>query len=477
MARVEFGLTGGLSRAQLRDLEECVVKMLAETGLACEHEPTVEAATAEQGVRFENGRLRFSSEVVEAAIAQARAAGAKAPPEERLRVTTAWTCFNIIDMGTDEVRASTARDAVEMLKLAASFNEDGPPPVYPTDLHERIQVPWLEKTCLETAPGFGGAMVSLEPEAIRWLGELYAAAGRRYPLVLQFVISPLRLDHLALDLFWQFRDDPKVAVWPSLCPIPVGGLTAPLTTPGLIAQSVAESLGGYIVTDRMGLLEADARLPVRVDYGDMRDLTVAYSLPENVMVQVLLRDVAEYFAGYRLDFIYLDTNAKRPDAHAALDRTAYMLMLGLAGFRHFLMGAGQLSMDEVFSPAAFMIDMEMGRYVQRVLDGMSWSGTPGEIARQVAEGVAEGHFLAHPSTLEARASFFTSKLFLRNNVGQWRGAGEPTVEALALEQAREAIASYHYEPQPHDQQALDHVFQEAARALGVDLDSQPLPRR
>ncbi|NIR02148.1 MAG: hypothetical protein GTN78_18460, partial [Gemmatimonadales bacterium] len=97
-----------------------------------------------------------------------------------------------------------------------------------------------------------------------------------------------------------------------------------------------------------------------------------------------------------------------------------MLMLGLAGFRHFYMGAGQMSMDEIFSPAQFIIDMEIGRYVQHVLDGMKWSGSSEEIAEAVAEGVAEGNYLTHPTTLESLPDFFDSWLFRRDNVGRWR---------------------------------------------------------
>ena len=476
MANIRFSLSGGLSSGQLAALHGAVVAILRDTGLACEHAATVEAVTAQRGVDFHGGRLRFSPETVEACIEQCRAAGRRRRPETRLRVTSAWTCFNIIDMDTDEVRASTARDAVDMLKLAASFNDDGPPPVYPCDLDERIQVLWLEKACIEHTPGFGGAMVSHNPETIRWLGELHAAAGRRYPLSLQFVISPLRLDHLALDLFLKFRDDPLIEVRPSICPIPTGGMTAPLTPAGLLAQSLAESLGGMIVARRLGLVDDDALLPVRTDFGDMRDLTVAYSLPDNVMIQVLLRDAAEHFGGYRLDFIYLNTNAKRPDAAAAVDRMAYMLMLGLAGFRHFFMGAGQMSMDEIFSPAQFMLDMEIGRYVQCILDGISW-GDCGGVPQAVAEGVADGNFLAHPTTLEMLPRVFRSDLFRRSNVGQWRAEGSRRVEELARDRARETIASYRFELEPARTEAMNRVFENACRALGVDPGSQPLPER
>ncbi len=476
MERIGFSLSGGLRPNHIQMIHDAVLRILADVGIACQHEPTVAAVTAEEGIAFSDGRLRFAAEVVEESIEGLRARGRRLRPQERIRVTGPWTCFNIMDMQTNEVRASTAADAIEMLKLVASFNDEGPPAVYPCDVDDRVQVLWLEKACLETTGGLGGAMITHEPEAIRWLGELHAAAGRRYVLGLQFVISPLTLDHVALELFWQFRDDPLLGVEASICPIPLGGITAPLTAPGLLAQSLAESLAGWIVADRLGLTHPDWVLPIRVDFGDMRDLTVAYSLPQNVMVQVLLQDLGEHFAGYRLDWVYLDTNAKRADSLAAVDRTAYMLMLGLAGFRHFFMGAGQMSMDEIFSPAQFIIDMEIGRYVQHILDGMKWSGSSREIAKAVAEGVAEGNYLTHPTTLESLPDFFDSWLFRRDNVGRWRAAGEPTVEQLALERARKAIESYQHEIDAATQQELDRIFGNACRSLGVDVAAQPSPR-
>jgi trimethylamine:corrinoid methyltransferase-like protein len=474
MEMIQFGLSGGLSSQQIAMIHDAVLAILEDTGLACGHAPTVAAVTASEGVRFEGGRLRFSPDLVEATIERARAAGRRGTPAERVSVGAPWNCFNIIDLDTDEIRASTAADAVSALKLVASFTRGGPAPVYPCDLDQRIQVLWTEKLCLELAPEFGGGLAIHDPESIRWARDLYAAAGEKYHAGYQFVISPLRLDHVALDLYWRFRDDPLVHISMDLCPIPVGGLTAPLFTSGLLAQGLAESLGALIVAQRLGSSGPDDLLPVRADYGDMRDLTVAYSLPQSVMVQVLLRDLAEHFSGYRHDTIYINTNAKRADALATLDRMAYMLMLGLAGYRNFILGAGQLSMDEIFSPAQFMIDLEIGRYVQAVLDGISWSGDARSIAQAVAEGVAEGSFLAHPTTVEALPEFLQSSLFRRSNVGQWRAAGQRTIEQEAVAKAKAAIASFHRELAPEKQRDLDRVFADACRALGVDLASQPI---
>ncbi len=476
MQRLQFSLSGGLSQANLSMLHDAVLRILDETGLECAHAKTVEMATAGGGVRYEGGRLKFSPDLVNDTIARAREGGRHLRPRERVAVTGPWNCFNVTDLETDEIRASTAADCVEMLKLVASFNEGGPPPVYPCDLDERIQVLWTEKLCLELAPGFGAALVEHNPDAIRWISEIHGALGRRYEVGYQYVVSPLRLDYAVLDLYWLFRDDPQVRLDLSLCPIPVGGLTTPLTTSGLLAQSLAESFGGLIAAQRIGAAGPNEAAPVRVDLGDMRDLTVAYSLPENVMLQVLVRDCAQYFSGYRKDDIYLDTNAKRADGFAAADRMAYMLMLGLAGFRNFFMGAGQMSMDEIFSPAQFIIDMEIGQYVQRILDGITWTGDSASIAADVATGLAERSFLTLPSTLEMLPEMFDSMLFRRTNVGQWRAAGEPSLEQLARARAKEAIASYHHELDAASQRDLDRTFAAACRALGVDLSRQAIPK-
>jgi len=475
---IKFGLTGGLNDQQLRMIHEAVLKIMDEIGMECAHAKTVEAVTAVAGVRYENGRLKFSPDLVNATITQAREIGKKERPKlDKLRITAPWNCFNVVDMDTGEVRATTAADCVEMVKLVASYNEYGPPPVYPCDLDQRIQVLWIEKLGHELAPGFCGALVTHDAETLRWIGELYAVMGQPYSPWYQFVISPLRFDYVALDVFWLFKDDPHTQVRLSLCPIPVAGLTAPLSTTGALSQSIAESLGGLIVGQALGATSPDQLPEWRTDYGDMRDLTVGYSLPENVMVQVLLQQLSEYFCCIKRDCIYLNTNAKLADGFAAVDRMGYLLMLGLAGYRDFIMGAGQMSMDEIFSPAQFIIDMEIGRYVQKLLDGITWSGDPNSIVAAVAEGVAEGNFLANPATLETLPYLFDSLLFRRSNVGQWRAAGSPTLEQLAIAKAKEAIASYRYTPNLAKQRELDQVFAKACQALGVDPKTQPIPER
>jgi len=256
--------------------------------------------------------------------------------------------------------------------------------------------------------------------------------------------------------------------------MPISGTTAPFFPSGLLAQGLSENLAALILAQGLGLVSSETHPVLRVDYCDPRYLTVAYSLPDNMMIQVLLNDLSEYFTGQRRDHIYLHTNSKLVNASAGADRMAHVLFLGLAGVRSF--GGGQLSGDEVFSPVQFVIDVEIGRYVQRVLEGLSWEEDADCLAQIVGEGVAAGDFLTHPTTIDHLHGVFDSPLFQRDSVGQWMAAGKPRIEELARAKARAAIASYRFQRPPDQQATLNAVFADACRTLGVDLTSQPIPR-
>jgi trimethylamine:corrinoid methyltransferase-like protein len=158
---------------------------------------------------------------------------------------------------------------------------------------------------------------------------------------------------------------------------------------------------------------------------------------------------------------FLQSNAKRCDAQAILERTAYLLTLALAGERRFCLGAGQLSMDEVFSPALFVIDQEIARFISHLLKGVAWDDTPGRAATTIAEGLAEGEFLSHPSTLAVFRELHQSELFRRMSLNKWRADGARTVEELALERARELIAAHDFKLSAGAQGEVDRVYREA----------------
>jgi trimethylamine--corrinoid protein Co-methyltransferase len=170
--------------------------------------------------------------------------------------------------------------------------------------------------------------------------------------------------------------------------------------------------------------------------------------------------VYEFYYGRQKPGHFLQSNSKRPDAQAVCERTAYMLTLAFAGFRRFCLGAGQLSMDEVFSPAMFVIDREIARFITHIMKGVSFDSSV-SAADLIAEVGPGGNFMAHDTTIELMRDLFESSLFPRTNLDQWRAMGQPDIEAKSVDIVRELIASHSFSIPASAQEEIDHIYSEA----------------
>jgi trimethylamine:corrinoid methyltransferase-like protein len=130
--------------------------------------------------------------------------------------------------------------------------------------------------------------------------------------------------------------------------------------------------------------------------------------------------------------------AKRPNAQAACERTASVFWQALLGARHF--GAvGQLSIDEVFSPQQAVLDREILRYVERVIQGLDLQPSVDAI-ELIREGVQEGYFVGAVDTVGRFRDFYRFPDILRHwSLGRWRAEGEPAILEQAWAHARDEI--------------------------------------
>jgi trimethylamine:corrinoid methyltransferase-like protein len=149
-----------------------------------------------------------------------------------------------------------------------------------------------------------------------------------------------------------------------------------------------------------------------------------------------------------------------------MEKTSWVVVHALGGFRDFWFGAGQLSMDEVFSPAQFVIDLELGRWATRLIRGVAWDDEPGAAARVIAEAAPDGDYLTHESTIGALGDLHESGLFPRTSVAQWREAGEPDLRVRAVAKAKALIASHDYRLDGRVQAELDRLWAKAQALAG-----------
>lgn len=461
MRKIIHRLVGGLTEHDMRDIHAGVVKTLSEIGIGCDHDRTLDTVEAHLGVDIRDRRIFFNKSVIEEFVERARVENPGEEQRDDVTVSGPWNCMNIIDMESGRIRHSTANDVRRMYKLLHAAGAGKICPVYPNDIHPTLQMLYLEKAGIEIAGANTTQLEFSDPALEEFAIRMHRAAGWKYSAHIQFPISPLRVNPLALDAIWRHLGNDDVIVQAEAAPIPQAGLTAPLSIPAALIQAAAEAIGAYIIARIIGGDRIQTHPQFRLDIADMRSATTVYASPEHILFQLLIADVYEYYYDRPKPGHFLQCNAKRVDAQAIAERTAYMLTLALKGFRRFCLGAGQLSADEVFSPALFIIDREIARFITHIVNGVPYEGGVDHAVETIAEGVAQGEFMTHESTLKLMRGIHSSELFPHMGLERWRSLGEPEIEKLALEKAHALIESHDYRLPDAVQAEIDSIYSEA----------------
>ncbi len=472
MKRLRFSINKALSSADLEGIHGQVLRVLAEVGLEVTHERSRREAARHPGVREDGKRIYFAPELVDEFVECARREHPAEPPADEVTVSGPWNCLNIVDLESDRIRRSTLADCRRMFKLIHVTGVGGPSaaspicPVYPNDVAPRLQVLALEKAGIELTEGDGSQLEFSDPQMMEFAIRMYAAAGRRYHVEVQFPISPLKTNPSGLETVWRYKDRDDVRLSAPAAPIPQAGATAPLFLPGALVQAAAEALSAYILIRLIAGDRVECLPKYRVDLFDLKTAVTVYSSPSHILYQLCLKDVYEFYYCTPKPGHFLQSLAKTCDEQAVLERTAYMLTLALAGYRRFCLGAGQLSMDEVFSPVMFVVDREIARFITHVVRGIDYDERPDAAVEAIAAGVAEGNYFMHETTLANMRQDFQSNLFPRLPLDAWRAAGSPSVREKAKEEVLKLIAAHDHALPADVQRDVDAVYGEAVRAVG-----------
>ncbi len=180
---------------------------------------------------------------------------------------------------------------------------------------------------------------------------------------------------------------------------------------------------------------------------------MALGTPEADVLDLLRRDVLRFY-GSSWNTKMLNTSASLPRAQAEIERGQQALLGVLGGFNTFH-GLGTLGVDEVFSPAQVLLDLEMVGAAARVADGAEHAPglEPGLVCGVVDEVVRGGQpFGAHTTTVRSfREHYFLPRLLGRRDRAQWVAAGRPDAYAEAEAWASRLVADCDFEP---DRQVL-----------------------
>jgi trimethylamine--corrinoid protein Co-methyltransferase len=359
-----------------------------------------------------------------------------------------------LDDVRSSIRLADALDNINFMGLPVSAQE------IPSAMRPVVMVAELVKNTRK----LGGIETfdRLDVHYISRIAEIVAGGAtelRRNPVLVGYseARTPLCLDRNMAEILIDYV---KLGLPQSLDTMPAGGTTAPITTAGVLALGIAESLAGLLLgysVDPNAFMSIDV-CPTKAD---MRSGRYAYASAERVVVQAANMQMMSEFYGCPSGTHGGRTDSTYPGFQAGMEKTFSMLMPLLAGS----VGIGTLGALEncmTFSPQQLVIDNDLVGSVRCLLNGfeVNEETLAVDVVKEVGAG---GSFLGHAHTLQhLHDEIDPSRLWSRLS---WGAANQPNIQKLE-EKARQIAAKLmqrEVEPplNPDQEAAIDEIVKEA----------------
>ena len=466
--------TALLSAEELTRIEEAMVRILDECGIAVLDEELIERLRRE-GFRTNGNRVFVEPRLVREFLEAERTrngdqfgegpAGIGAAPSP-ITVYLSQYPQHVHDVSTDRIVPFTTERLIEATKLVDVLSERGviySPPGTPADVPPALQ-PVLQYWVAATYSRHGQHPIDPKAEvSFDYVMQMADALGHPVRHLPVYVFSPLTLGGESLRCVLKLRDRLSGI---GVSSMPSAGCTAPIHVGDAFALAAAEVIGSVILL--RAVLELDVYWTVGLFPIDLHSMAMVFGSPENFLFQLMGHEVTAYLGGTRWYPAAgnIHTSAQLPGPQACAEKSSLMTAGALLGERRFG-SAGTLSLDEVFSAEQLLYDLEIKDHVQRLIDGMDGECDPGRCAEEVAAALEEGTFAGLSSTASAyRDLYWHPRLFGRQFLGAWQRDGGKSIRAQAHAMIRDLIARHDFHLEPALQSELDRILSRARADLG-----------
>lgn len=381
--------------------------------------------------------------------------------------------INVVDSKTRERRPATRRDVEDAVKLVEGLENihmTGPGCI-PQDVDQRVSelYMWLAQFRLATKPL--GSTYALTVESARAISKMAEAVYggedelKKKPRIRYYIFeprSPLVYKSQDLNVVKEFVHHSFPVM---IGPMPIAGLTAPITIGGALALHNAENLAGIVVTQ---LLKPG--LPVSIAGGpcvsDVRTGRFLWAAPERVIMNCTYGQLARY---YNIpSFVYAwHTESNTSDPQAAFEKTYLSFPAMIAGYNEAI-GVGSLG-SEAFSPQEAVLDNEFLGAIFRVAQGLNVNEETLAVdaIKRVGPGgifLTDKHTLKHVRT-EIRA-FPSTSIFNTKRWELWQTEGSEMTFESADDKGRRIVSDYSAEPlQKSIEKDLTDIVRQAEKRL------------
>ena len=377
---------------------------------------------------------------------------------DRIYFGTGSDCPYIIDPYTDErrpclfddvLRASKVADALGNIDFFMSLGLVSDVPRLTYDRHQFLAMAMgTKKPLVITCVDRDGLSDQYEMACLIVGGEKRFQANPYFALYAE-PSSPLNHSKEAVErlIFAAERGIPVVYT-----PCPSGGATAPVSMAGILAQGLAETLSGLVISQLKN--EGTPFIMGGVHtIMDMRAGTFCYGAPELFLLSACMTDISK-----ELELPVFSTagcgDAKVLDEQAASEASLSLLMAGLSG-ANLIHDVGYLESGLLGSLDMLVLSDEVISMVKRMLRGIRVDEET--LALDVIANVGPGgHFVGEEHTRRLlRQEHWLPRLIDRTNRETWEKDGAKTMDRRVREKVIDIIEQY--EPDPLDEQLLGEL--------------------
>jgi len=457
------GLVGGryqpLNSDDLPKIDAAVRSILTDVGMTDAPEIVVDHVTHAGGSLDADGRLHFSTELIENALhglARDFTLCGQDPEHDlhlggsRVHVGSGGAAPLILDLETGRYRESTLRDLYDAARLVDCLDNIH---FFSRSLVAR-DMPDLKTLDINTAYAcLAGTRKHVftsasEAEHVEEIAEMcYMIAGSREAFEARPFLSmncnlpvpPLRFD----------PESCEVAAAVVRCGIPLHsntfgqmGASSPVTMAGTIAQTVAETLSGMIFA---WLVNPKAKVifGTRPMLTDLRTGAMSGGSPEGAIAMAASAQMGNYY-DLPNSTIAGATDSKSADAQSGYEKGLTVTLAAQAGSNLITQASGMQASLMGCALESYVIDNDMLGIIMKSLTGIEVSDET--LALDAIDEVAhgEGHFLGRTETLERMQSDFVyPEIGDRRNIDEWEADGAPDIRSVAMERTRQILKQHH----------------------------------
>jgi trimethylamine---corrinoid protein Co-methyltransferase len=433
-------------------IHDNTVKILSETGM---HFPSKEARYifAKHGFKIEGEIVYFNENNVQKALEsvpstfQIKARN----PKHHVRVGDNSFVFKpsggspfILDY-RDGIRPSTAKDCRDSIIISHSLPDidinrsliiagDIPPENVP--LYQMLTAIKLSDKPIDCISVKGIGLLAILYGVSKNKLKQDAAGGIAHAISYINPTSPLKLsNHESERLIGLCQGGVALAV----SPMPLAGMTAPCTLPGLLLSQNCEIIGTIVLSQLV-----NPGCPVL--YGcigtitEMKNVGSSIGAPESRVIEFAAAQLAKFYnIPSRGNAGLTDSNCVDFQAGAeSLFQFTNAVRCGI----HLLPGLGALGNWNVGSLEKLVLDVEIARYVKRYIRPMEFNRETMAIELIQKTG-SKGNYIVEEHTLiNFRKEFYSTQLFNRDSFSIWNNQGHKDTYDRAYEKIKNIIDSY-----------------------------------